>query len=206
MCYNAAKSYQLGWYSAGTFEVDLTNGDTFIGNLYGVSDFGGTSVARRVLLKINTSSDVDYYVAFNRATGINEETREAGDMVTVVQQGGEGSSYSASKLLAKLSAGESYTFTGLSDMDTDLEVSVASIDVASSPGYAQVYIGPAGTAPTRAPTQAPTPVPTHAPTLKPTVNINDVLDSMKCMGKKKRACMRDNLCLWNYIVCTPKPL
>lgn len=88
-----------------------------------------------VLIKINTPSDVDFYVNFNRRTSFNSETVEGEDQVLVTVQGKEGRSPSPSTLLAKLSAGGSY------DLGSSVgTISVGSINTAASPGYADVSI------------------------------------------------------------------
>ena len=46
-----------------------------------------------ILVKLNTRTSSDYYARFNRRSGIKQGTKEAGNQVTVVEQGGEGGSY-----------------------------------------------------------------------------------------------------------------
>lgn len=143
MCFNVAKSYQSGWYSAGTITIDPANGEFYDGVLYGIADFGGIDVARTVILKINDFWSEDFYVAFNRQTGINADTQEAWDQVTVVKAGGEGLFYYESDLMAKLNSGENYTISELfTDSDGNyLTIVVNSIDTSASPGFAHVSIG-----------------------------------------------------------------
>jgi len=154
MCFNAAKSWQLGWYSDKHIQVDADG--AYSGPLMGIVNYSSNSSP--VLVKINTSSTVDYYVNFNRKTGFNSGTVEGGDQVTVVSAGGEGTGYAESELLAKLSANQEYS---TSADGKPIKVSVGSIDTTS--GIAQVSIT-FGAQVTPAPTQAPvTPSPTQAP-------------------------------------------
>ena len=116
MCFNAAKSWQLGWYDDKSAEYD-TNGTTgFNGKLYGFVDFNNAA-ATTVILKLNTPDNNDYYVNFNRKTGFNSGSVEGGNQVLITTAQTEGKSgtpnggYAESSLVAKLSAGGSYSFT-----------------------------------------------------------------------------------------------
>lgn len=176
MCFNAAKSWQSKWYTTKSTVVDPSAGNCFEGNVYGIADYG-TIAASTVLVKIDDASATDYFVNFNRQTGINSGTQEAGNLVTVVQAGGEGNSYAESSLMAKLGAGGSWS--GVVDGKT-MVVNVLSINTSANPAYATVRISENGTAcgtvsPTSArpsttpstvsPTSQSTPQPTPAPTV-----------------------------------------
>ena len=165
MCFNPSKSYQTDWYESSTHTVSPTlrangvNLDTcFSGSLYGIADYN-ESADRTVLIKINdTRPDVDdYFISFNRKTGINSETKEAADQVVITTAGVEGDAYSESDLVAKLSAGETYTISSFEGTGKDVVIVVESIDLASTPGYARVSIEYAGVPCAEAP---PTPAPT----------------------------------------------
>jgi hypothetical protein len=89
MCFNAAKSWQLGWYSDKACTLDIkTNKTSYVGVLGGIADCSDSD--HTVLVKLNTGSSIDYYVNYNRRSGINSDTQEAGNQVTVVMQGSEG--------------------------------------------------------------------------------------------------------------------
>lgn len=109
MCFNSAKSWQLGWYSDKTVTV-APAGSGWSGRVYGISDYG-ISTATTVLVKIDTTTDTDYYISFNRAAGINSGTVEAGNQIVVHTTAGEGDlsqGYVESELEAKLSQGGSF--------------------------------------------------------------------------------------------------
>eukprot|EP00957_Ditylum_brightwellii_P047690 3623149-Ditylum_brightwellii.AAC.1 len=128
-CFNAAKSWQLGWYSDQTITLDVHH-RLYIGPISGVVDYNDSLMKNPVLIKLDQlNSATDYYITFNARKGFNEGTREGGNSVMVVEQGGEGISYADSKLLATLSA-ESASFT-LSDFDSsglDATITVNMID------------------------------------------------------------------------------
>jgi hypothetical protein len=173
MCFNAAKSWQTQWYVSKSTTVDPSASSSaqncFEGKLYGIADFSNAA-STVVLAKIDDASATDYFVTFNRQTGINSGTQEAGNLVTVTTTGNEGTSYAESSLLAKLGAGGSWS--GTIDGKT-MVVSVLSITTSSSPGYATVRISENGNpcvvtnAPTRLPTTPPSFPPTRLPTTPP---------------------------------------
>lgn len=103
MCFNAAKNFQLGWFSDKF--MDMTLSDTFSGDLIGQADYNNGD-QEKVGIRITSSSN-DYYVSFNRQTGINSGTLEGGDQV-LVHERTSGNGYATSKLLAKLNAGGNY--------------------------------------------------------------------------------------------------
>lgn len=159
-CYNTPKSYKFGWYASRHVEW-VAGSSQFNGNLIGVGDVGNTNViaADRVLVRIGTAGN-DYYVGFNRKSGINIGTGEAEDQVTIHTRAA-GTAYEYSYLVAKLSAGQSYSFT-VGGATTVVEV--GAIDLAGLLGRAFVRVCANTCAQT--PTAAPPPT---APTPPPTV-------------------------------------
>ena len=170
-CFNGAMSWQMGWYASKSRVVEPSAGGCFEGNVHGISDFGNAA-SSTVILKINDLSSTDYYVAFNRQSGINSGTREYGNQVTVTRHGAEGTRYSGTELVAKLGAGGRWSgaISG-----KNMIINVLSIDLASSPAFARVRISENGGScgptsgsskpTTRRPTSKPT---TCRPTSKPT--------------------------------------
>ena len=132
-CFNAAKSYQTGWYKDKSVTINSSgNIPCFDGVLHGIADY---PIANTVLLKVQTTSS-EYYINYNAKKGINQGTQEAGNMVTVVSRPrGPRDSYAESDLVAKLESGEVYSFS-------DYTVSVGKIDI--SKGTAEVTVLPAG--------------------------------------------------------------
>jgi hypothetical protein len=70
MCFNGAKSWQLGWYSSK--HVELLNFNT-PGR---IADYGN-NLSKNVLIKLEAGSILDYLINFNCQTGINSGTQEA---------------------------------------------------------------------------------------------------------------------------------
>jgi hypothetical protein len=105
----------------------------------GVSDYKD-SKAKTVLLKLETGTDEDYYVNFNRKSGINQDVREGGDQVLVTRQGENGIGYSESKQVARLSLGGSYEIPNFGGLGRSVYIKVNMINTSTSPGYADVSV------------------------------------------------------------------
>lgn len=172
MCFNGAKSYQSGWYADATKTITPTdNGNTcFFGPLYGVADYEAGNSAKTVVVKINDDrgyKEHDYFVAFNRKTGINAGTKEGGNKVLITKAAREGLAHSQSWLVAQLASRQSYTIKNFGGTAEDLKIKVEQRDLdARGRAFAQVrieYTGEKceGTFP-----------PTLTPTLSPTQTCN----------------------------------
>ena len=169
ICFNGPKNSQLGWYSDR--EVIVSN--YYYGQLYGIADYGGTNSDAKMILKV-PDGNLDFYVTFNRATGVNAGTKEGANQV-LVHSRRSGSGYATSLLLAKLSRGQKYIGGPL-----DIEVPWIGANAAV------VKIGSRTTrSPTKSPTQSPsksitkspsrsiTKSPTKSPSRSPNKSSND---------------------------------
>jgi len=166
MCFNAAKSWQTGWYGPEgahgdkTLEYSLGDG-CLVKTLSGIADYDTTS--NKVLVKVvnPNGNGADIFIAFNAQKDINSGTLEAGNQVTVVQvEGGGGLVYSKSTLLGKLSSGASYSNSNFGG--ESLTVEVVSISGSDSADV-KVYFGSSCiVTPPPSPTNPPTPMPTKA--------------------------------------------
>ena len=78
MCFNGAKSFNFGWYSSRTITVSVFTSDTapFIEqySLIGNADYqiSNNDAGSLVVVKLESGS-TDYYIYFNRKSGINAE-------------------------------------------------------------------------------------------------------------------------------------
>jgi hypothetical protein len=170
MCFNAAKNWQIGWYNSNRLLVDPRSGPTTV-NMVGIADFLNNPQDYPVVIKIETGTATDQFIAFNRAIGINSQNDEADNEVTIVETGNNGEGYSQSYLKAHLVQGETYIYSNWAGSGQSLVVNAKSINLASSPAVAQIEIclGSCATvAPTKSPTMAPRP-PTSSPTAAPTM-------------------------------------
>jgi hypothetical protein len=149
MCFNPAKNFQLtygttsdgSWYPNHMQTVNLlTEQDNRKQiTLVGVAERDQGSGTLPIGVKLETGTSTDYYLAFNRAIGMNEQSGEADDRVTVIEAGANGLSYSVSKLLAKLNAGANHAINGAIG-GRALTVNVDSIDLTTLPARAVVTV------------------------------------------------------------------
>lgn len=149
MCYNPQKSYQLGWYEDQTKVINPLDGvgrREFV--LNGVADYGENKDAVLVLRLRQVTPDQDFYIGFNRAVGINEQTGEHRNMVTIIRKDyGAPDEYAQSTKVAALRPGQrviipnfngsnkdvQIAFTGLTDDGRDARVIVLDNDQVPPP-------------------------------------------------------------------------
>jgi len=97
----------LGWYDDRIVDVSTSGYD---GLIYGIADYGTTTATEKMLLKMSVGS-TDYWISYNKATGVNSQPGEGANTVMVHSRSG-GSGYAESSLLAKLSPGQSHIGSG----------------------------------------------------------------------------------------------
>jgi hypothetical protein len=211
MCFNPAKNWYVNWYDDYKTTVDITvpNISKAV-SMVGVAEIKVNNNELPAVMKLETGTSNDYFVAFNRATGINSDNDEADDEVTIVQTGNNGESYSQSYLKATLKQGESYKIG-------DLEITASSINTGTKPGVAVVTLKKGNQGPTKPPTGAPTPpissfgpTPSNwktgeptgtngSPTKSPSASPSDAptaapTPSQKCEGLGKKDCKKNDNC------------
>lgn len=146
--------------------------------MVGVADYGNNPNGHPVVVKIETGTDDDYFLAFNRATGLNGDNDLADDKVTIVKTGENGEAYSLSYLEAFMGQGESHTLAfGDSVTGTIMRIAVTSINLATNPAQAVVEID---YWPKSILTSAPTTSPSFTPTLSPVAIVCASLSSGDC--------------------------
>ena len=122
-CYNAQKSYQLGWYDDKTDTIDPLDGaGSYNLILNGISDYKKRSDALIALRLEQTSLEQDYYVGFNRATGINKDSGEDRNMVTITRKEfGAPDKYGQSSKIAGLNPGDRFVIENFNN-DRDVQI------------------------------------------------------------------------------------
>jgi hypothetical protein len=184
MCFNSAKSWQLGWYSNNAITIDAGGVRVYEGDVAGViEDPFAINVPQ--VIKLNTPAVADdFFLNFNRRSGFNSGTKEGGNQVLITKTGNEGNSYSPSLLLAKLSAGGTWT----SDPVFNGEAVTVTVNSIGTRANVKICVGTCPTvtdtpttfpsaspvastgAPTSSPTASPTASPTGSPTSSPTAS------------------------------------
>lgn len=163
MCYNPAKSWQLGWYSLRRQVLDFSSRGGFRGSLIGINDYqNSASFGKNVHLKVLGGTET-LYIGFNLQAGINADTQEGFNQVTVQAQNTTG----VSRLRAKLSAGGQYIASRYLN-GKDLFIQVNTINLSSNPPYAEVLVFLDGCPPGRCGTQCNNPCALTSPVASPT--------------------------------------
>jgi hypothetical protein len=165
MCFNAAKSWQLGWYDDSKIVIDPREG-SWRGTVIGVADYDNNPQNHPVIVKIDSRTGTDQFITFNRAAGINRHNKEADNEVIIMETGSDGEWFSQSYLQATLRSGEVHIYSKW-DGALDLIVTAQAINIntGGSAGYAEISVclGPC-TFPTEHPSAQPSINPTKAPT------------------------------------------
>jgi len=129
ICFNGAKNgAQLGWYDDRIVDVSTSGYD---GLIYGIADYGTTTATEKMLLKMSVGG-TDYWISYNKATGVNSQPGEGANNVMVHSRSG-GSGYAESSLLAKLSPGQSYTGPSEDIMFVSVDGDAAYVVVGEAP-------------------------------------------------------------------------
>ena len=106
-CFNAPKTWQLGWFPSRQVTLQSNNKYSWNGNIFGTANYDDTDDSEKMLIRLDGSPQI--FVSFNRKTGVNSDTRLGGDQVLIHSiEGDPSAGFGASKLLAKLTQGMSY--------------------------------------------------------------------------------------------------
>lgn len=186
MCYNSAKSYQLGWYNKQVVNWDPATQGPLATRMVGVVDYdpnAAYSTNDCVVLKIGP-----YYIGYNKVDKFNLGTWEGGNQVNIVQQDGDAQK---SWVRARLNPGQSYTIWNYAGGNLIIEwvgwdqnrpyldvyyegqpraASIVGVTPQGGPKPPTQAIVPSPTtapAPTKKPTAAPTKKPVAPPTPAP---------------------------------------
>lgn len=142
MCYNAQKNYQLGWYQDKTESINPLDGKRREYILNGISDYKRNKNALVVLrlqqTRLQTDNQVqqDFYVGFNRKSGINSDVAEDGNKVTIIRkESGAPEDYGQSTKIAVLSPGMKHV---LQNFNQQGDVSVEFVGIQN--GEAKIIV------------------------------------------------------------------
>jgi hypothetical protein len=141
-CFNGAKSYELGWYTSPnrvvTIQPSNMNNEVYQYKLIGVADYGNSTSDHTLILEIegpNGSLSKSLFLTYNKAKGINADTSEAGDAVTVISAREK----EVSTLIAKIAENGSHTITDYYN-GRDLQISIGSAGQDGDVDYVHVTV------------------------------------------------------------------
>jgi len=90
-CFNGAKSWWFGWYSDRHAEMSPTSVSTIL-NMLSIDDYlngQATSDDQYTVVRIVGTHEIDLFVMYNRAEGVNSQVSGHRDQVTIVRQNGD---------------------------------------------------------------------------------------------------------------------
>ena len=187
MCYNGAKTYQLGWRPS----LDCDAGTDFSGSLASFVDYDESTGQQVCIIKVVTA-ELFYFIHYNRQVGPNSQTMEYGNKVMITTTGIFGA-YSdlQSWVVSALDSGGSFDVQNGGGADIDMTISVGNI----SGGTAEVGVHFTGqpTGHTGQPSEQPSEQPSGQPTTcmawhddcNPN-NLSPCCSGLKCHWKQLR--------------------
>merc|ERR1712232_850252 len=99
----------------------------------GIAEYLNNPGQHPVVVKLETGTPQDYFIAFNRAVGVNADNDEADNLVTIVQvTGNNGEGYAQSFLRGYIGQGQSFTLDGFGGSAKNIVIEVVNIDTSSS--------------------------------------------------------------------------
>ena len=138
-CFNAVKSWQLGWYADGHETINPLEAP-FQGKIVGVANYDTRGNLPVIIKIIGHNDGNDYYVSFNRAAGINSGSTTGRNKVHIFSQNStkiDDFSYVKATLLQE----ESFEIENFADSSFTLQISVDKISLKKgSTGFAKISI------------------------------------------------------------------
>lgn len=137
-CFNGAKSWWFDWYSDRHIEVTPTSGSMRL-NMLSINDYlngEANSDDQYTVARIVGDDEIDLFIMYNRAEGVNSQVSGHRDQVTIVRQSGESQQ---SWFEAGLSEEEIWTKHNWNGSGNTLVIQVCNV-VSGTPDYARVIV------------------------------------------------------------------
>lgn len=160
MCFNAAKSWQLGWYSDKALRITPTTNaqNRYFGQLASIVDYPTTN--KNVLIEINFSrASWAYFLNYNAMKGMNSQTLEGRNKLMITRKYTTNESNN-SDLLSGLSEGDEFKDHNFNGVPGET-LTVRFISVSNGVANISILLSSPS---------IPTPLPTEAPTVRPTLS------------------------------------
>jgi hypothetical protein len=183
MCYNSAKSYELGWYEDRTLSMNPLNlsGGPHQYILNGVADYEISTGYIAIRLEYEGASKdggIDYYLGFNRRRWINEGTQlNANHVVVLEKENTDGADRPDGRGDGKSWVVGALSMSGQTSIELNFDVTTVTVELLRISGYNAVVTITNGAEPTKSPVQPPVQSPvqspvqlTESPTQSPTRN------------------------------------
>lgn len=140
MCFNSAKSWQLGWYDDTNLVLNAEEINDNLYQLVSIAEYNIiTATDDYVIIKMTKCADrFEYYINFNRKTIMTADSSE-GENNLLVTRMPSSSNYQDSQLIARLEKNEEYVTKALKGGKL-IAIQFKSLSLESSPASASVKI------------------------------------------------------------------
>ena len=125
MCFNAQKTYDLGWFTSYHQDFSSSSFTNWGGDLVGFVDRDLAGSRNMIIHLVDEINNKHYFINFNRKRGFNEQTLEGGDTVMIVSKGND---YEPSNLLAMLDSGNQHTLHDFGGKTLNIKVNTIGED------------------------------------------------------------------------------
>jgi len=162
MCFNAAKTYQLDWFSTNHVDLDASSPIFWNGILHGFVDQAG---GRNLIIRIIDTPRNDYYIHYNKQAGFNSGTAADGDKVMIVAKTGtDGTGTGPSAVRATLvDPDDSFVIADVGGFE--MVITLITRDGTSA------SLNILSTVPSSSPSQMPSFVPSRDPSSSPSLSV-----------------------------------
>ena len=138
MCFNSAKSWQLGWYEDKHTTVNPLQQDYWQGNVVGIAKYNQAPAESSVIVKVE-GHNRNYFIGFNHRTGINKQNQET-DAINKITVHSVGTSSKKSELEAKLGVGGTFEIPNFGGGGKSALVQVHNINMIAHPPVASISV------------------------------------------------------------------
>lgn len=193
-CFNPAHSWYLGWYGDRLRDIEIARAPAFSGQLIGINNYQTPSFWEPyVAIRIRSSTGAnDVFLGFNLRAGINRDTREMVNKVTIATQDDSG----VSNLVGGIGSDSTHYIEEF-EGDLALRIQVGEVVLQGNLPYAMVSIDLSPLAATRGDSDTsslpiittPPPLATSVPTAAPSAY-------PKCRSIATMICTSDDLVLF----------
>mmetsp|Transcript_28349 Transcript_28349/g.59376 ORF Transcript_28349/g.59376 Transcript_28349/m.59376 type:complete len:750 (+) Transcript_28349:119-2368(+) len=133
MCFNPAKSFQLGWYNNKVKTIDPFSTPDAVSEftLNGVSDYEQNDDALIVLRLEQTALDPDYFIGYNRDSRMNQDTYEDKNMITIIRMDLSGEDKPKSEKVGSLYPNQTFKIENFNN-ERDVKIRFVSVSNGTS--------------------------------------------------------------------------
>jgi hypothetical protein len=125
MCFNGAKTWQLGWYS--NYHLDMIASINVTVDLIGFAEKSNSLQHDKMIIRVQSTLDYEVYIHFNRKIGFNLNTIIGSNQILIATRNKE-SAYTPSYLNTQLDESGSFIIPNFDNHSHSLHITVLSIE------------------------------------------------------------------------------